>query len=407
MADRWIALAATMALFAACGAEPRPEPDRNAGATGDADVSVVAIDPDEADPARWQAVESFSIGLADGPDPYVFGRIEAVDVDRAGRIYVLDGMNLIVRSFDSNGTFLAEMGGPGGGPGEFRAMQLRAMGLLGDSLIAVHNSWLTSELILYDPGGEYHSSIRLPRVLHRGLTTGLADLGKGRLLLHGKLPYGSGALAASQGQEFLLRIDLRDAAIDTLVEFQPHDVVHYALTSRLGELFPRPFPATPAWAVSSTGEIAFGDGKTYTITIHDAAWRPLRRLIGPAAPDPVTEADVDAFRAWYPFGDGMDGLAPGMRRAAASALDEMEFPDTWPAFDRLLYDSEDRLWVRRPPKFGEPLANWDIYDRDLRYVAVGQLPGDVRMVKIRDGSVYGIATDEEGVTSVRVYRLVR
>lgn len=366
----------------------------------------VVVDAQNSNPASWLVIEGLSIGLADGPDPYVFGRIEAVDVDRGGRIYVLDGMNLHVRVFSAQGEFLLEMGGPGGGPGEFRAMRLRAMGLMGDSLVAIHNNW-TNQLVLFDLQGEYRSATRLPPVVRRGATTGLADLGRGQFLLHGKRGYGTRLFAESQGQEILLRVNLNDGTIDTLVEYQPHDVIPHALSQGMMELFPRPFPSREVWTVGPGGRIAFGNGEAYVITVYDPMWRAVARLTGPTVPRDVTKEDVAAFREQFPFGSGMDDMPPAMRRAAATVLSEMEYPTEWPAYDQLLYDSEGRLWVRNPVRPKESFATWDVYDTALQYVAVAEIPSDVQVLKIQNGVVYGKATDQFGVSSVKVYRLIK
>lgn len=366
----------------------------------------VVVNAESSHPASWRAVEHLSIGLVDGPDPYVFASIADVDVDKSGRIYILDGMNLYVRVFDSLGEFIFEMGGPGGGPGEFRAFWVWAMGLIGDSLVAVHNNW-AGELVLFDLEGTYVSTIRLTPVGHSAATTDVADLGHGQILLHGKHGYGTRLFAESQGREILLRVDLNDGTIDTLVEYQPHDVIPHALSQGVMELFPRPFPSSEVWTVGPGGRIAFGNGEAYVITVYDPMWRAVARLTGPTVPRDVTKEDVAAFREQFPFGSGMDDMPPAMRRAAATVLSEMEYPTEWPAYDQLLYDSEGRLWVRNPVRPKESFATWDVYDTALQYVAVAEIPSDIKVLKIQNGMVYGKATDQLGVPSVKVYRLIK
>lgn len=56
---------------------------------------------------------------APADDPYVFGDIADVALDREGKVYVLDRQYRQVRIFDSHGTFLEAFGSAGSGPNEF------------------------------------------------------------------------------------------------------------------------------------------------------------------------------------------------------------------------------------------------------------------------------------------------
>lgn len=62
----------------------------------------------------------FTVGVADGPSGEIFGEVSGLEVDRSGRLYVLDRQDNRIRVFGSDGRFLAEAGREGGGPGEFR-----------------------------------------------------------------------------------------------------------------------------------------------------------------------------------------------------------------------------------------------------------------------------------------------
>ncbi len=65
----------------------------------------------------WQRVTT--IGELDGTFEQTFGKIEDVDIDDSGRIYVLDSHNRELRVFSPSGTFSWSIGAPGSGPGEF------------------------------------------------------------------------------------------------------------------------------------------------------------------------------------------------------------------------------------------------------------------------------------------------
>ena len=72
--------------------------------------------------ARLRSLErTDSIGTFDGPVTTVLGRIRDVDVDSAGRVFVLDNSFQMVRVFDNSGAPLFTIGSEGSGPLDFRS----------------------------------------------------------------------------------------------------------------------------------------------------------------------------------------------------------------------------------------------------------------------------------------------
>lgn len=87
--------------------------------------AVVVLNPSSGvwdQQGRWRLEETLRIGTAEGSGPHVFGKIAALDVDSAGRIYVFDGFARELRVFGPDGDFLTKFGRRGAGPGEFEAV---------------------------------------------------------------------------------------------------------------------------------------------------------------------------------------------------------------------------------------------------------------------------------------------
>ncbi len=130
--------AATAALLAACG------PDAG---SSDAIVEAVVETIGDTTVVRTLAgsvwveeatlVEEITIGMLDGPEEYLFGRIWSVAVNDDGRVYVLDRLEQHVRVFDSLGVYLETLGRRGEGPGEFSSAE--AIALLLDGRLAVRD----------------------------------------------------------------------------------------------------------------------------------------------------------------------------------------------------------------------------------------------------------------------------
>lgn len=51
----------------------------------------------------WRVIEELRIGTADGTGPDLFGQVTALEMDPAGRIYVLEGQAQELRVFDRDG----------------------------------------------------------------------------------------------------------------------------------------------------------------------------------------------------------------------------------------------------------------------------------------------------------------
>lgn len=363
--------------------------------------------------APWDIREALTIGTVNGPAPYEFFHISDIEVDVEGNIYVLDMRLRRVRKYTSTGRFLVEMGADGGGPSEFKRDPtglLGGMALVSDSFVVVHDPWAW-KFVYFDRRGAFHHDVSLqhlppPGNIRARLSYRLAELGRGWLLMSHKQPYGSGLLrTAIDGQYALVRVAADGSARDTLVTYYQDDDIVRSLDDRHSEFFPKPFPARWHWAVGPGGQIAFGHGGEYEITVYTAFWEPKARTTRAVTPREVTDADIADFHRRFPFGSGMDALSPRWRRLAASVLADFEFPASWPFFDRLVYDTVGRLWVRRPARPADAEHEWDVFDTELRYLGVMRLPSDLRVMKITRDRIYSIVRDELGVFYVKVHQL--
>ena len=67
----------------------------------------------------WEAEDVFTIGTMSGEEWETFARIAGVAFDGEGNLFLLDSDNFRVVKVNPSGALEAEMGGEGGGPGEF------------------------------------------------------------------------------------------------------------------------------------------------------------------------------------------------------------------------------------------------------------------------------------------------
>jgi hypothetical protein len=92
--------------------------------------------------------ERLRIGSLEDPD-VGFSRIRAVDVDRAGRIYVHEYLDRNIRVYDREGNHLRTIGGRGEGPGEFGG--IFGFGVTGDTVWTI--DLRLNRITLFDTAG--------------------------------------------------------------------------------------------------------------------------------------------------------------------------------------------------------------------------------------------------------------
>lgn len=64
-------------------------------------------------------VEDLTIGVEEGETDYMLYSPEDIDADPDGNIYILDLRDALIKKYDSEGIFIADIGRRGAGPGEF------------------------------------------------------------------------------------------------------------------------------------------------------------------------------------------------------------------------------------------------------------------------------------------------
>ncbi len=83
-------------------------------------------------------------------------------------------------------------------------------------------------------------------------------------------------------------------------------------------------------------------------------------------------------------------------------------PATLPAYDALVVDADDHLWVRRYPRAGVPDTPWIVFDPDGAHVATVSLEATLTVHEIGRDYIAGIVQDpDSGTHAVRVLSLTR
>ncbi len=126
-----------------------------------------------------------------------------------------------------------------------------------------------------------------------------------------------------------------------------------------------------------------------------------RRL--PGSPRRATDADLERAKRLDSMGQ--------------SALQQRQTREEWafdtppaflPAYDALVVDADDFLWVRRHPAANEERVEWIVFDTDGTHIATVPLPALLTVHEIGRDYVAGIVQDPfSGTHAVRVLKLTR
>ncbi len=86
---------------------------------------------------------------------------------------------------------------------------------------------------------------------------------------------------------------------------------------------------------------------------------------------------------------------------------DLPVPDVLPAFQSLLVDQQDYLWVERYRLPWENVPTWDILDTEGRWLGTIQTPTRLTIFEIGSDYVLGRYRDELGIQKVRLHTLHR
>lgn len=254
-------------------------------------------------------VEEMRVGTAAGEEAYSLGYVVGVVPTGDGGVWVLDGMNHVLRRYDSNGVHLTSVGRKGHGPREFE----HVTGITRtDDGLAVYDPG-NSRISLFESTGEFRGTIRTP---NRGIIGGDPTL-----------LYHDGSLHIMD-----FRVEPRTAFWLRLAEDPtiPPDTVYYHPPSDLVGSY------HPTRTTSTAGpSIGFVEGRNDAYTLRlTGSTRPalIQRPHTPVAYKRAEKKEAQTFEELY-----ADRRGKPARR----------MPTHKPVFQDLRLDQDDRIWVFR------------------------------------------------------------
>ncbi|WP_420449194.1 hypothetical protein [Candidatus Palauibacter sp.] len=345
----------------------------------------------------WQigAAPAVTIGTPEGDPAYeLFGVGDATRLSD-GRIAVPNTGSGELRIFDSNGVHLESWGGRGDGPGEFGFMAPTELVLWpGDSLMA--REPFQRRISIFSVRGTFGRTLRLQS--QSGYASVVGPLADGRVLAQTLTTYSGGTPGTSE----LTRPDLEygileaDGSVHRDLGVFPGSELYVVNTAERTRARAYPF-ARQAFAFVWRDLVVVSTNDRYEIR----AYRPdgslariVRRAHEARAP---TRADLRDYVARQ-NPDQPD---------AVDAVADMPLVEAFPAFNRVVVDRLDHLWVEEFHLPGETPRLWTVFDPEGRVLGLVEVPGSFAVTEIGEDYILGTRRDALDIEYVESWSLDR
>ena len=379
-------LVAAGVAFVVQGCESAP-PDNTSWSVSDSSGVRVVTNSGEDVPLSWRLEAAVTIGgEPQGPGSFYripeWGRVSA---DRAGNVYVLDGSNQRVVSFDSLGGFRRSFGSEGQGPGEIeRALNLSVSA---DGDVAVYD-WPKQGLVRFNSSGAFTELRRLD-ISYDGRQLQLVN---GDVVFTRWPPGGDGHLAVTQLSPGGGTTVLAEASAPIRAELVNFERCGIQLP------FGGPIFTHELFWFAGAGRFYVSPGPSYRIDVYEGQSfsTSIRRDLPPVA---ATRAMAEREVA--------DGMAFGPCTVPANeVVDARGYAEAIPFISRFVISPDGGIWVGRWG--GEPERELiDVFDAEGQYV--GTLPAGTPLPVLFVGPnmVAIVRTDSLDVQRLDLMRVLR
>jgi hypothetical protein len=355
----------------------------------------------------WRLLPDLQLGKLEGADHEIFASIADIEVDRSGRVYVLDRTANELRIFTADGTHIRTVGRSGGGPGEYnRANGLQWIGP--DSLLVIDQEGNRYNVLSSE--GEYVRSVQRTLGFYGWVYSGgyheqriyeQSFVSKGEEIhpvLFGTAIHRNEA-STTDGQE--AGGPLLAGAVDTVELPRPNapQMETFSVRNeRGGMVMDVPFAAQAVYHLDASGTIWHGHGDTPSIFRSTFAGDTVLEVVIDWARTPVLPAELEEWQA---------GPHVARFRERGGVLDMNRIPKTKPLFDGIFVDPDGYVWLTVPAGPAETV--FAVLDQDGRYLGRLQVAGVERDAfltpVVRNGRLYFVGEDELDVQRVYGFRI--
>jgi hypothetical protein len=324
-----------------------------------------------------ELVEELRIGSVEDPE-IGFSRVDEIDVDRDGRIYVFETLPPEIRVYAPGGEFLHKIGGPGEGPGEFRGPRF-SFGVHGDTVWVI-DLLFARRITLFTRAGEILSTGAIDAVPAPLEESGMsASLVPFEMDSDGLFASEIGPISLPPSSDPLLRRMGPGAVQVPWARFDGSGMVVDTVGWGRAGRDTSPDSPTIWWLKLAEGEVE------------------VQRL-GPASSD---EGIFRVIRTNV-IGDTLAERSFRFRPIVSDSIDALLDPVTF-----VRVGSDGAVWLRREDRSDDPMREWILLGADLEPVGQLELPDSGFRVEWSGGDrLLAVVADDLGVPWVIQYRMI-
>jgi hypothetical protein len=348
----------------------------------------------------WQLSENpvLTIGELEGDPSYQLYQVYDARRLNDGRIVVANAGSNELRFYDSKGRFLGAAGRKGGGPGEFKGLA-DVWALADDSLLTY--DFRNDRISFFDPSGEFVRSFQLQSLTGGKSSPSLvAPFADGSLLIRARTMFFSPQTEGGLRRDSVLylRCDPAGELIDSVGWYPGPEWYVKSEEGRMAAST-RAFGRAPV-AATIADAFYFGASDSYELARYDASGE-LQQLIRKTQQNvSVTAEDIERWKGEH-FEEEDENTRMFWERMHA----DMPFPETMPAYQRVVVDAESNLWVEEYRRPGDEQPRWTVFDPEGVMLGVVATPPNFQVFQIGSDFMLGRWTDELDVEHVQLYKL--
>jgi hypothetical protein len=327
--------------------------------------------------AAWRLVEELRIGSVDDSGPGAISNPRALEVDAAGRIYVVENQPMELRVYAPEGRYLRTLMRTGSGPGEVQ----EAIGLVWDP---AGHLWVVDQrnarYTVFDTAGA-----RLAE--HRRPVSGFFTWQwAGTITRAGEVLEVTSVPGGGEFRQVAVSLDNALAATDTFPLPRWQGPVFELNRAGMRAAIGVPFAPALVWRLDPRGYIWSSITDRYRMVQQSLRGDTVRIIEREVEPVPVTGTEKDS---------GIARLRSFVQQGGV--VDRSRIPDVKPPIERLWLDDLGYLWTRRSQTEGARGTLLDVFDPAGRFLGEILAPLALQTVLIRGTALYATATGEDDV----------
>ena len=297
-----------------------------------------------------------------------------------------------LRFYDRTGSHIHNVGGEGGGPGNFYFP--RDLFSLGTDSLFVWDP-RQKRITVFDPSGEYIRDFTFPGPENRHSPGGMFS--NGMIVAH-EFPLATGRVTTG-----LKRSQIRFATFSSTGQFNRDlglfdDIDEVTGATDDGVIF----GVKAIWGRFSVRTVShnsffIGTNDSYVINQYNKFGehiRSIRRPVEIPVSDAVFQSEVDRL------------TSPNAPDFLSVARRQMRKPEIFPSYSEFHPDPDGNLWVLNYSPRSMPSCIWTVFDREGRMLGDVEMPEGLRVFEIGLDYVLGSWKNEDGVEFVQLHSLI-